>query len=644
MGKKGGGKAAKKAAAAEAARLAAEAEAARLEEERLKREEIERKEREEQERIRAEQEAERLHIEGERLDQEREELAGWTSTFQGSLATSERARLEQLAWERYLKCSHLPNPSSEAELSGFVSRVLEAADVDLDSVLAACEEHEEVVEEAYQQMLNAMLAGDTAKVAFLLEQQRRLRELTQTRLDRVTAHILQHSDEYANDKGECQVSSISDNVRCAIWVNYTKNPRTKAVEFPELDFYIELPKSLALASVALRLTHTEYDAVGEGREADEWRAVGGVFSVDLLSLPPGPKKARGWTVRLLTALAFAIQRLPYPIPIPGQETPADPPPMGVTFPLRRPLALMDKENPKIGWWDAEKGAWSQSGITEVQYDEDTNMISFFTTKLTSLALIQSRTQLFPYRGWFLRPVIKRFDPDFMAVELRLLCGLPMGELVIEIHEDHVLLKEPQLDELKHLLDKPIENPRELLRYLSELGIYLLPEERDATFAGCVTKELDAEEAFCFDLGLLSLNYLLASSKFNQYPAPRNECLARVSEIFDFGRTARSECDKVFTKEKTGAEDRQTVQTYVRYAKGGQLLKNTLNRQYKERRDSYGKRPDEECLVTQVHANPVICFKGQTRREETLEEVETTSPQLVAKVQHTLLALRVASFG
>ena len=111
--------------------------------------------------------------------------------------------------------------------------------------------------------------------------------------------------------------------------------------------------------------------------------------------------------------------------IPGQETPADPPPMGVTFPLRRPLALMDKENPKIGWWDAEKGAWSQSGITEVQYDEDTNMISFFTTKLTSLALIQSRTQLFPYRGWFLRPVIKRFDPDFMAVELRLLCGLPM---------------------------------------------------------------------------------------------------------------------------------------------------------------------------------------------------------------------------
>ena len=42
--------------------------------------------------------------------------------------------------------------------------------------------------------------------------------------------------------------------------------------------------------------------------------------------------------------------------IPGQETPADPPPMGVTFPLRRPLALMDKENPKIGWWDAEKGA------------------------------------------------------------------------------------------------------------------------------------------------------------------------------------------------------------------------------------------------------------------------------------------------
>ena len=646
MGKKGkGGKAAKKAAAAEAARLAAEAEAAKLEEERLKREEIERQQREAEERVRAEAEAERLRIEAERLAVEKGELAGWTSMFADSVATSERARLEQVAWERYLKCTHLPDPSSEAEVNAFINRALDSLDVDLEACLEACEENEEVVEEAYQQLLNALLARDPAKAAFLKSQQARLRELTLQRLDRVTAHILQHSDEYANEKGECQVSSISENFRCAVWVNYTKNPRTKTVDFPELDFYIDLPKSLALANVSLRLLHFEYDGVGAGKETNEWTSYGGVFVVDLLALPGGPKTLNGWTVRQLTALAYALQRLPYPIPIPGQETPADPPPLGVTFPFRRPLAFMEKENPKVGWWDEEKSCWSEDGISDVSWDDETQMISFQTTKLTNLSYIQSRVVLFPYVQWFLRPVIKRFEPDFVAVELRVDIGLDaIPEIIVEIQDDHVRLKEPQLPELSHLVDKPVENPRELFRHLAELGLNLLPEERDATLSGVVTKELDAEEAFCFDMGLLSMNFLIASSKFNQYPAERSECIARVSEIMDFGRTTRAECDKVFTKEKTGAEDRQIVHTYLRMARGGQLLKNSLNRQYKEQRDLYGKRSPDECIMTQVHFNPLVTFKGMLRREETLEEVETISPQFVFKIQQTLMALRIASFG
>lgn len=40
----------------------------------------------------------------------------------------------------------------------------------------------------------------------------------------------------------------------ALWVNHVKNPRFKQIEVPELGITAELPKSLAVASIAVRLT------------------------------------------------------------------------------------------------------------------------------------------------------------------------------------------------------------------------------------------------------------------------------------------------------------------------------------------------------------------------------------------------------
>eukprot|EP00976_Prorocentrum_cordatum_P045310 914588-Prorocentrum_minimum.AAC.1 len=81
-----------------------------------------------------------------------------------------------------------------------------------------------------------------------------------------------------------------------LWVNLAKNPRQRAVEIEELAFQVELPKSLLLASIAVRLLHVHYDHFTP-KAKNEYMAVGGVFTVDLLALPPLPKKVKGWTIR-----------------------------------------------------------------------------------------------------------------------------------------------------------------------------------------------------------------------------------------------------------------------------------------------------------------------------------------------------------
>ena len=136
-------------------------------------------------------------------------------------------------------------------------------------------------------------------------------------------------------------------------------------------------------------------------------AVGGVFTVDLLALPPQPKKVSGWTLRQVTPLASCLSKLPYPIPPAGGDIPAAnaaaAPPMGLTFPLPSNVVVLDAASPEVGWWDAEETEWKTDGVTDVSYDAATHMVSFQTNKLTSLALITSRIKLLPYASWLWRP-------------------------------------------------------------------------------------------------------------------------------------------------------------------------------------------------------------------------------------------------
>lgn len=63
---------------------------------------------------------------------------------------------------------------------------------------------------------------------------------------------------------------------------------------------VEIPKQIALASVAMRVQHRTGDEFFS-RCSNKYMALGGVLYADLLTLPPPAKKVKQWVIRQVGA-------------------------------------------------------------------------------------------------------------------------------------------------------------------------------------------------------------------------------------------------------------------------------------------------------------------------------------------------------
>lgn len=81
------------------------------------------------------------------------------------------------------------------------------------------------------------------------------------KIDHATAHVIQHADEYANARNEVLIAHDTGDIKFCMWINLSKNPRVKTIEFADLSISVDIPKSLALSSVAVRLIHYRYNWV-----------------------------------------------------------------------------------------------------------------------------------------------------------------------------------------------------------------------------------------------------------------------------------------------------------------------------------------------------------------------------------------------
>ena len=170
----------------------------------------------------------------------------------------------------------------------------------------------------------------------------------------------------------------------------------KSIDFAELLISTELPKSLALASIAIRAMHFTVDTLSTGKPPaagfTSFMALGGVLSLELLTLPPPTKKVKGWTLRQVTALCTTVHRQPYPLPSSAGDANSAPmsntaQPLRVTYVVPTSVLVPDAAH-QVGWFDPEAQAWKTDGVSDISFNPDSRALSFLTQRLTSLALLQ----------------------------------------------------------------------------------------------------------------------------------------------------------------------------------------------------------------------------------------------------------------
>ncbi|XP_017601252.1 PREDICTED: protein CASC1 isoform X2 [Corvus brachyrhynchos] len=171
--------------------------------------------------------------------------------------------ISDVQWEHYLSCDGSPDPTVPQEMNTFMSLWREDQDESVQLVM----EKGEVVLKLIEKLEFLLLEASPNEIT---EEQRvqyqefilQLQVLLHQKYNEATQNLLKKASMYEDSETGNMHTVIKDkNTTFCIWVNLKKKPRFKTHMFQEAGHGFDLPKSLALSSVAVRVLHTRYDHV-----------------------------------------------------------------------------------------------------------------------------------------------------------------------------------------------------------------------------------------------------------------------------------------------------------------------------------------------------------------------------------------------
>eukprot|EP00322_Chrysochromulina_rotalis_P027609 CAMPEP_0115869942 /NCGR_PEP_ID=MMETSP0287-20121206/22067_1 /TAXON_ID=412157 /ORGANISM="Chrysochromulina rotalis, Strain UIO044" /LENGTH=608 /DNA_ID=CAMNT_0003324641 /DNA_START=17 /DNA_END=1843 /DNA_ORIENTATION=- len=396
-------------------------------------------------------------------------------------------------WQAYLACAELPDVCAEGEVNTFIATWQEKPTGTLWSVMPECSDAITVTRSLLLESSDAFSrGGDSLKqYEWQMSLQKQIVAEIDKKIDGATAEFLGRAEEL------------------------------KMVELPDLSVTIELPKALALASIAVRVTQYEDDVVSpyaseEAKAAASLMALGGVFKIDLCQLPAPAKTIKGFTMRAINEMSTSVVQMEYPIRGADGQIPTAAPPLRISYVLPPTVLLAEGLAPQVGWWEADmhelgegksedRGKWSTDGIDDIKFDEATRTLSFDTLHLTALTLLQPTHLELPYTKWLFEPKGPRAGELHVATQRNV--------FRFALSTRGVVLKAPQIPDITDAA--PMTAPVLLLR-LRSCGINLCPKDSDAEKLERVTpKQLSLEEGVNASLCPLLPRYYLTGSKWNQ---------------------------------------------------------------------------------------------------------------------------------
>ncbi|XP_019472350.1 protein CASC1 [Meleagris gallopavo] len=245
---------------------------------RLQKEEEERRLKEEEEaRLQAEQE-EAARLEKERIerehmkkleakDQERREVElAELNSLEEKFVCAQRWKTEFRAstkWEHYIACDGSPDPTVLQEINTFMNLWREDQNKDLQFVMEKGEQVLNLIEKLQFLLLDTPPSEITEKeTAQYQETILELENLLHQKYNEATEQLLKSAIMYEDsDTGNMQTVIKDKNVTFCIWANLKKKARFKNHAFCDTHHGFDLPKSLAVSSIAVRILHTHYDHI-----------------------------------------------------------------------------------------------------------------------------------------------------------------------------------------------------------------------------------------------------------------------------------------------------------------------------------------------------------------------------------------------
>ncbi|XP_014812503.1 PREDICTED: protein CASC1 isoform X2 [Calidris pugnax] len=200
-------------------------------------------------------------------DQERREseLAELHSLEQKFLSAQQWKKdyRENAKWEHYLSCDGSPDPTVLPEINTFMSLWREDQNEDIQLVMEKGEHVLNLIEKLQFLLLDTPPNEITEKETLQYQESiLELQNLLHQKYNGATEHLLKTANMYEDsESGNMQAVIKDKNVTFCIWANMKKKVRFKNHVFCDVKHGFDLPKSLAVSSVAIRILHTHYDHV-----------------------------------------------------------------------------------------------------------------------------------------------------------------------------------------------------------------------------------------------------------------------------------------------------------------------------------------------------------------------------------------------
>lgn len=258
---------------------------------------------------------------------------------------------ETKEWDRYISCNPLPKPTDESSISDYLAAEAATVPQSVEEAVSRMQAAMTVIREI--ESVNIWMTQLGRDKTSLLKQKRQLLKLVSHISDMATAWFLHRCDYFADEDGGIKFEHILTDCQWGIWLNVNKNPRTKMVEFPVLNFTLEIQKQVALAPVAIRVQLLPIIDEFNDVCTNELMAVGPIMTVDQLTLPPSSKPTvRQWIIRFHGPLTQSISKIPYPIPPTGADpntwtSDEDVAPLTVTADVAPKLVQLGEQEPQV---------------------------------------------------------------------------------------------------------------------------------------------------------------------------------------------------------------------------------------------------------------------------------------------------------